>query len=286
MSIFQFTIPPLPHYLFSGEDTYSEHHTHPNRKNIDLFDLIVVTKGDLFLTEENREWTVQAGQALILRPDRHHYSTKPCEEETHFYWLHFHTKGFWCEQFEENIQAYGNSQKNPFYQGELFYLNIPRFCTLSNPIEIYEKFRKLLLIDNQVTPASRWQEQLIFQEILQELHRVQKPKANASVIKIAEKAAIYLQQNYQKPLSYDHLGKALNFHPTYVSRCMKEIFGSTPLEYLTSYRIEQSKILLMNTDLPVGHIAEKIGFNSTSYFTRNFSRLVHMTPLTFRKQFR
>lgn len=286
MSIFQFIIPPLPHFLFCGEDTYFKDNSHPNRRNIGLFDLIVVTQGTLYISEEDLDWIVEGGNALILRPDKYHFSTKPCIEETHFYWLHFQSKGDWLEVDEESSTFYGNSHKNPFYQDELFYLYLPRFCRLDNSIQTFERFRKLLLFDNQVTPKSRWQEQLIFQEILQDLNRSQNKKASSTIMQIAEKAVIFLQKNYKNPLTYEKLGYALNFHPTYVTRCMKQVFDCTPLEYLTRYRIEQSKLLLVNTDLPIGHIAEEVGFSSISYYSRCFAKLVQLTPVGFRKQYR
>ena len=43
--IFQFTAPPLPHYIICGEDTYQVGDKHPDRYNIGVFDLILVTKG-------------------------------------------------------------------------------------------------------------------------------------------------------------------------------------------------------------------------------------------------
>jgi AraC-like DNA-binding protein len=287
MTILQFSIPPLPHYLFSGEDTYDINETHPNRRNIEVFDLLVVTKGTLFLGEEENEWSIGSGEALILRPDHHHYSTRPCQDETHFFWLHFQTNGNWKEIDQEGNRKNESTQITPFYKGELFNLNIPRFCKLRNPINTFEKFNKLLLLNSQVNPTSRWEEQLIFQELLQDLYRNQKSRAHAAVVHVAEKAATYLQQNYQDPLlTYKSLKAAINFHPTYVTRCMKQVFGTTPLEYLTKYRIEQSKLLLINTDLPICDIGEKVGFNSPSYFTRCFMKHVNISPLQFRKHYR
>ena len=67
--IFQFTAPPLPHYIICGEDTYQVGDKHPDRYNIGVFDLILVTKGALFLEENGAAYRVRAGCYLILRPD-------------------------------------------------------------------------------------------------------------------------------------------------------------------------------------------------------------------------
>lgn len=287
MTILQFTVPSIPHYIMCGEDTYNVSQSHPNRRNIDVFDLLVVTSGALFIGEEKEKWEVKAGQALILRPDRFHYSEEVCKEETHFYWLHFHTTGEWLEVKDMNQkEKLHKNEITPFHKSELFTIDLPKHCTLSNPIVFYENLRKLLLLVGNVSSKARLQEQAIFHEIMIDLHREQQPKVNSNIMQIAENAAVYLQQNFQNSLTYDQLSEVLNFHPAYITRCMKQVYGCTPQEYLTKYRIEQSKIFLLNTDKSVSEIAEKVGFSTISYFTKTFSKLLKMSPLKFRNQFR
>ncbi|MCP1160664.1 helix-turn-helix domain-containing protein [Bacillus infantis] len=283
MSYFEFTIPPIPHYLYSGEDTYSKGDKHPNRKNIQVFDLLFVTDGSLYIYEDNQEWTISSGECLMLRPDRHHYSSKPCDTQTHFYWLHFQTEGVWAETIDSR-QPVGSKHITPFYLNERFVITIPRHVSLSYPIDTFEKIRKLIVLIAEPSIHSRWEEQTIFQEILHELHRSQTPLVHTSVMDIAEKSALYLQRNFDKKISNQTLSEKLNFHSGYISRCMKQVFGCTPLEYLVKYRIAQSKLLILNTNLSIGVIAEKTGFANSSYFTRCFVKEESMTPLQFRKK--
>ncbi|MDN4527398.1 helix-turn-helix domain-containing protein [Fictibacillus fluitans] len=284
-SFFEFTVPPLPHYLYCGEDIYSGNTSHPNRKNIEVFDLLVVTRGNLKMAEEDQQWSVDAGQALILRPDRHHYQYEKCKDETHFYWLHFQTRGAWSEN-KENKERSGNVQITPFHQKELFYINIPRFCSLSNPISVYEKINNLLLLIKQPSCNTKLHEQAVFHELLQDLQTEQKPNINSTILQLAERTAVYLQKNYESAITYSTISEELNFHAAYLTRCMKKVYGCTPLDYLTTHRINQAKLILLNTDMSIGDIAEKVGFSSTSYFTRCFLKMVKISPLKFRKRFR
>jgi YesN/AraC family two-component response regulator len=286
MTILQFKVPSIPHYILCGEDTYTINNSHPNRRNIEVFDLLIVTSGALYMGEEDRQWKVQAGEALILSPDRYHYSTQSCTEETHFYWLHFQTTGKWYEVMDSNRKEVHKTAITPFHKNELFTIDLPKYCKLSNPTLIYEKLRKLLLLVGHVSSKSRLQEQAIFQEILMQLHGDYQPKVNTNAIQIAEKTANYLQQHFHQALSYKQLSEDLNFHAAYITRCMKQVYGCTPQEYLTTYRIEQSKLFLLNTDKSVGEIAEKVGFSTTSYFTKTFSKQLKISPLKFRNQFR
>ncbi|MFS0661728.1 AraC family transcriptional regulator [Niallia alba] len=288
MNYFEFTVPPLPHYILSGEDTYFPNQSHPNRKNIEVFDLIVVTKGELFIGEETFTWRISAGQFLILRPDKYHYSKIPCQSETHFYWLHFQSSGEWqeVEDYTNISQSHSQFPMLPFDHTDLFRITLPRFNTLTNMPSFLEIIQKLISLSSQPSLEVRWREQTIFQELLFQLHGTQKQKINSAVLQLAENTISYLQKNYQKTITNDLLKNELHFHPVYITRCMKQVYECTPMEYLKKYRIEQAKIFLLNTDATISEISEMVGFSSTPYFTRIFSGCTKISPLKFRKQYR
>lgn len=58
----------------------------------------------------------------------------------------------------------------------------------------------------------------------------------------------------------------------------------TVLNYIHIIRLEKSYPDLMNTDLPVIHIALKHGFPSEKSYTRVFKTVYHMTPSQYRKR--
>lgn len=86
-----FRIPPLPHYIASGLNHCQPGYQHRSRQQIKVFDLLIVQQGCLYIGEEEQRFTVKAGDALILRPDCHHFGTEGCKEDTAYHWLHFQT---------------------------------------------------------------------------------------------------------------------------------------------------------------------------------------------------
>lgn len=285
MNILQFTAPPLFHYIYGGEDTYATGQKHPNRKNIGVFDMLVVTQGSLFIAEESEHWVVKHGQTLILRPDRHHYAYEGCVQQTHFYWLHFQTAESWLEAPEDEKLTV-NQGNPPFNQIHHFHIRLPRICTLVEPLNTYESIRRILQYEQQPTASSQWRQQALFQDVLLGLNAERRESWESSPSRVAEDAAAFLRQHYKTRISYDSLKEHLHFHPTYIARCMMQVFGVTPLDYLTNYRLEQSKLLLMNTDLPIGMIALDVGFSSATYYIRCFAQAERTTPRSYRKQFR
>lgn len=66
---------------------------------------------------------------------------------------------------------------------------------------------------------------------------------------------------------------------------MQKVFGCPPAVYLLRLRIQQSKLLLLQTDLTVERIAEQVGFNTASYFTACFTKMEGLSPRKYRQRF-
>ncbi|MCM3749616.1 helix-turn-helix domain-containing protein [Paenibacillus pasadenensis] len=109
MKLLQFALPPLPYYVASGYEDHPPGMTHVDRRNIGLFDLLAVEEGELLVTEGDRSYEVKANQALILRPDAHHYGTAPLRERTVCYWLHFKHGGYWTAT-DKRLPLYRNQR--------------------------------------------------------------------------------------------------------------------------------------------------------------------------------
>ncbi|MBR1695434.1 MAG: AraC family ligand binding domain-containing protein [Selenomonas sp.] len=94
-----FPCPPLPYLIVGGMSTFRVGDRHLRRTLPHTFDLIYVHQGELFMEEKGQNFTVTAGQFLILPPNRLHRGTKACRTETVFHWLHFYTTGtFSCTE--------------------------------------------------------------------------------------------------------------------------------------------------------------------------------------------
>ncbi len=281
--ILTLSFPPMPYFIACGEDTYTRGEKHSSRQPIGVFDLLLVTRGSLNISERGVLYEVKEGEALILRPDYAHFSHAPCLEETHFYWLHFQVSGTWSEALEDTPHTL-RLEKNA-YVPELTSIRLPRQSQLADPHLTYDRLRELLNLANHSSASARWEEQSIFQQVLRAFYEEGKTELYSPTFRLAEHAVSILRKNYRESINYAALGKELNFHPTYISRCVKQVFGCT-LDYLIRFRLEQAKRLLINTDWPVSRIAEESGFENSAYFTRCFNRSQQTTPRDFRKKYR
>ncbi|WP_282937927.1 AraC family transcriptional regulator [Paenibacillus sp. RC67] len=278
---------PLPFFLECGKTIYQHGHQHPNRANLGMFDLLLVRQGTLYIGEEDRRWELSAGEMLILLPDRYHYATTPCQEETLFYWLHFQVPAPWreAETFSDLYLKDDIHSKNQIDLVQNHILTIPKHWTMSAPQQGYDLFEKLLALANGMRSNAFWEQQQLFVDLLRAAVEGQHPGNLAPSRIVAEKAEAYLKQHYQVDITNAMLAGALHFHPNYIARCMKEVYQCTPLDYLQRYRLEQARLLLLKTDLPISEISDSVGFHYSAYFSRCFTQSIGLTPRQYRKQF-
>lgn len=92
----------------------------------------------------------------------------------------------------------------------------------------------------------------------------------------------YLESHYQEQITITDLADCAKLSPYHFSRVFKKHMNCSPYQYLTSYRINNAKKLLHNTNLSVQEIAFSSGFNSVSHFITKFKKHTNLSPKKFR----
>ena len=99
---------------------------------------------------------------------------------------------------------------------------------------------------------------------------------------LADSVEDYLRRNYSKSITNNLLAKEFGFVPSYISRIFKRQKGVSPNEYLTNYRIELAKkLILENPDMKMKEIANIVGFKEAYYFSKTFKRETGVWPTEF-----
>jgi AraC-like DNA-binding protein len=92
----------------------------------------------------------------------------------------------------------------------------------------------------------------------------------------------YVALRYQENISLGDMAELLGFSEGHFARTFRKKFGITFVRYLTEYRIGQSQKLLAETRIPIKQMAERVGFNSYSYFCTCFKRVCGLSPGSYR----
>ena len=96
----------------------------------------------------------------------------------------------------------------------------------------------------------------------------------------------YIDAHFKDPITLELLAQQAHQNKYYIAHTFKDAFGISPIKYLMERRVEESKILLDETDFSIGQIASIIGFSSSSHYSQAFRRLAGMSPNEYRKKVR
>ncbi len=77
---------------------------------------------------------------------------------------------------------------------------------------------------------------------------------------------------------------ARRYSATSLNKYFRQYLNTTPNQYFTSLKMEYAGQLLKKTNYSILMIAQKIGFDSLSYFTRFFKQTYGVTPSEYRKK--
>jgi two-component system response regulator YesN len=100
---------------------------------------------------------------------------------------------------------------------------------------------------------------------------------------LIEQVVKYLEQHYMDDIGIGSIAQQLNVSANYLSMLFNKKTGTPFVKYLTNIRMLKAKELLLNTNLQVKQIAEKVGYYSTRHFTKLFVENCSSYPSDYRK---
>lgn len=92
----------------------------------------------------------------------------------------------------------------------------------------------------------------------------------------------YVDGHYMKDLSLSEVAEAVCKNYNYLSKLFREETGMTFVDYLLRVRMEHSRHLLLDVSLNVEQVARAVGFSDAGYYTRQFKKVMGVTPNQYR----
>jgi len=91
-----------------------------------------------------------------------------------------------------------------------------------------------------------------------------------------------LQSQRANPISLDQLAERSGFSPQHLNRLFQRTLGMTPIRIHQRLRLEEAAHRLRDSNLTAEAVAEQLGFEDPSYFSRAFKRHFGQTPSQYR----
>lgn len=103
---------------------------------------------------------------------------------------------------------------------------------------------------------------------------------------VVELALEILQENIEKPLDLEMLARRVGINRFSLVRKFSDQVGISPMKYYARLKLECAAILLRESVLEVGTIAERLCFADPYHFSKRFKAAYAVSPSSFRKQAR
>jgi two-component system response regulator YesN len=101
---------------------------------------------------------------------------------------------------------------------------------------------------------------------------------------IVGKVIKYVDDNFMEHLRISDIAEHFFVNSAYLGQQFIKKKGYSLNHYINAVRIEKSKELLLNTNLKIYEIAEKVGFDDPNYFSAKYYEYTNQTPSEFRQK--
>ena len=220
---------------------------------IDFYEIIFVTKGEVYINENGIDYSIKKGEILVLEPHLRHYGYKS-SSNTEFFWLH------WLHGPEIPPDMKHRKIENP-YNITLYFRLILDARVMKKTDESLDYLTRLILIE-------------LFSNS-------QQPNTNY----IAEKTAALIEANCSIAITEEQIASKLGYNADYLNRVFKKTFSKTIKQHINDKRMEYIKNLMLYDNLPLKEVSNMSGFTDYKYFLKFFKYHEKITPTEFYKQY-
>lgn len=100
--------------------------------------------------------------------------------------------------------------------------------------------------------------------------------------KLINESLKYIDSNFKKNITVSDVSKAVGTSASYLSRIFKEYTGETIIQTINKKKIEKAKEYLSKTDYRVYEVADALGFENITYFSRFFKKHTGVSPKEYK----
>lgn len=242
----------------------------------DFHVMIYVTEGTIYVTEDEIDYAVGAGELLFLRSGVRHYGKYQIPRGTKWYFAHFI-----CPQTEQP-QFVPDSTPIPQYTTLAANLPIPKYVTGLSGSETERDIAELIRFYHSDDPMRRWTLNPMLFSLLTKLALAELTIPQS--LSLSDRICGFLAEHMNEPFSAHSISSEFYLSYKHLAAVFKKEKGMTMQQYHTKLRINEACRLLRSTLLPVGEIAARLGYQDMLYFSRCFRAYNGCSPTEYRRR--
>ena len=242
----------------------------PNIRNNYVLHIVCEGKGVLYY--QNRVWSVEPGQMLLLFPGEVAKYRADRANPWFYCWVGFHGK--LAGKVTEKI---GFSPESPV-------------LPVGDPAEA-ETVIEDMLQTKEMEAGGKLRRNAKLLTLLADLieNKPEKEEAGAAdgdSFSYVEYAIQYINNHFMDKLRVLELAERIGISRSYLVKLMHRETGMSPQEYLIEVRMRRAREILLRTEDPIREIAAECGYEDPLSFSKSFKSRHGLSPSEYRKKYR
>lgn len=244
---------------------------------VDFHVLLYVLEGVIYVTEEETDYEVHAGELFFLKKGKHHFGKKEIAKGTRWYFVHFYFEE------QEELQIF-EAEEQTIEQGELLQsaVVLPKKLSHIENTEIVQKFMDMVEYFYSNDIYKKWYINMKLARLLTMIAFY--GQTGTKTQNLSEQICDYLKEYVHTAFSAKELEKHFFLSYKHMAAVFKKEKGMTMQQYHTNLRMQEACKMLHSTLIPVGEISSRLGYTDMLYFSRCFHRFAGMSPTMYRKK--
>ena len=270
----------MPQVLETGDYLATGPFYHMNR-TADFNVLIYVKNGAIYVTEDEIDYEILPGQLLFLKAGINHYGKIEIPKGTRWYFVHFKT--LQC-QVQDFLNTNSKTISGAFGTNTLQNFDglLPKKTEKLLDTDLEKDLGQLVENFHSDNAEILWQINADFFKLLTKL--ILFSKGNYRKPGLAQKICNFLDSHLEWNFEAARLEKEFNLSYKRLAAVFKKEKQQSMQQYHTKARIRQACKLLRTTELYIGEISDRLGFEDQLYFSRVFKQVKGINPREYRKQ--
>lgn len=206
------------------------------------------------------------GDVVLLRPGTPHDYATPKDSVWEFVWAHFVPEPRWSQRLRLPERAPG-----------MIFLSLERQAARSRLLEAFQRLIRYSRDNGELSGllSLNAMEEIVLLIAQNETRREPLDPRIGDLLD-------FLSANLERSFTLQELASQVMLSPSRLSHLFKEQTGDSVLEMFLKLRLRHAAQLLRHTTLPVSEVAEKVGFRSPFYFTKQFTSYYGVSPSKYR----
>lgn len=236
-------------------------------KGYPLYHYLHTEKGQGIVETPGKTYILNEGEGILIAPFLHHTYRKNTEE--------------WLTSFVTFTGTIGSSISKIVGNRPVVFIEKEQGARIGAQIDSIMNNWDILATDNQTLSIKCYYLLMHFADSIHTRALSEEPL----YVRYVEPVIKEIETHFDSAeLTASGLSAQVYVTPQYLSRLFRRFLGCSVYEYLTTYRINRARELLVsNTRMEVQQIAGLTGFSDTSHFIAMFKKITGVTPLEFRR---